>query len=130
MADSSLFGLVDGDRNKIPLQGFDNLGICKVRRSVEHSVVSDAAHRKPVHGPNEERFVFLKSEMLRRNEGGLPGNGGPGFFTRLDALMKLFELFRRDPGGERENEKGGEEKDFLCALGNDWRSEILSAGGR
>jgi hypothetical protein len=62
-----------------------------------------------VHGPDEERFAFLGREMLGRDEGGLPRDGGPGFLGRLQRGVEFSKLFRTKlrRGGE---DQGGEEK--------------------
>jgi len=68
-----------------------------------------------VHGPDEEWFALGEGLLLGGDEGGKPGDGGPGFVGRLEFLVKLGE----QPGGEfgggeggGEGEDGGEEGRF------------------
>ena len=130
---SPLLELIDADGDELGLEETDDFGIGEGRRTVEHPVVSCAAERMSVHGPDEERFLFLEGELLRWNEGGLPGDGGPSFRGWLELAVEALEVLRGDfCGGEAGEEGEGEEEEFHSLLRErgEGGDSFVECGGR
>ena len=90
---STLIPLINGNRNRLGFDELNNVGVCKDRRTVDHSVVSGTAQRVPIHRPDKQRLLCFCRGLLSVKDGSLPGNCSPqSCVVRLQFGMQSFKF--------------------------------------
>ena len=118
---ASLVRLVERNRNEVLAQERQELLVGEGRPPVDHAVVSRAAERVAVHGPDEQRALRREGLALSGEQVDAPRNRAPGLgrvgpeALEQGVVLRVFE--RRDVGCVLANQSGG------CPCGEEGSSE-------